>query len=65
MTLTSTLSSDSQPVLNPPHCHTVLVYPQVVVGDSVKRLAEIKRDNIHCSPLIYSASYDVIEGNPA
>jgi len=32
------------------------------VGDSVKSLAEVKVENIHCSPLIYPASHATIEG---
>jgi len=31
------------------------------MGDSVKNLAEIKLDNSHCSPLIYEASYAIVE----
>lgn len=34
----------------------------VLVADSVKRLAELKVHNTHCSPLNYPAGYDVIEG---
>ena len=32
------------------------------MGDSVKSLAEVEVDNIHCSPLIYLASHAIIEG---
>ena len=32
------------------------------MGDSVKSLAEVKLDNIHCSPLIYPASHVIIGG---
>jgi len=31
------------------------------MGDCVKSLAEVKLDNIHCSPLIYSASHAIVE----
>jgi len=31
------------------------------MGDSVKSLAEVKVDNIHCSPLIYPASHAIVE----
>ena len=34
----------------------------VLVADSVKRLAEVKVHNTHCSPLNYPAGYDVTEG---
>jgi len=63
----ATLSSASQPVLNPPHCPLIyLTLPKFnnkdFVRDSVKHLAEIKVHNIHCSPPIYPASDDIIEG---
>ena len=32
------------------------------MGDSIKSLAEVKVDNIHCSPSIFSASDATIEG---
>jgi len=31
------------------------------MGDSVKSLVEFQLDNIHCSPLIYSARHSVID----
>jgi len=31
------------------------------MGDGVKSHSEVEEDNIHCSPLIYSASYAIIE----
>jgi len=34
-----------------------------IMGDSVKSLAEVEVDNIHCSPLIYSAGHPIIEGH--
>ena len=62
----SPLSSASQPILHPPH-HPV-IYPTLytfhnkdVVGGAIKRLAEVKVHNIHCSPLIYPACNDIIE----
>ncbi|XP_048790623.1 uncharacterized protein LOC125688470 [Lagopus muta] len=61
------LCSASQPVLNPPHCP--LIYPTLpqlcykdVMGDSIKCLAEIKVDYIHCSPHIHPARDNIIEG---
>ncbi|XP_048818304.1 protein shisa-9 isoform X3 [Lagopus muta] len=61
------LCSASQPVLNPPHCP--LIYPTLpqlcykdVMGDSIKCLAEIKVDYIHCSPPIHPARDNIIEG---
>ncbi|XP_052520447.1 uncharacterized protein LOC128071593 [Tympanuchus pallidicinctus] len=61
------LCSASQPVLNPPHCP--LIHPTLpqlcykdVVGDSIKSLAEIKVDYIHCSPPIHPARDNIIEG---
>jgi len=33
-----------------------------VMGGNVKSLAEVMVDNIHCSPLIYPAGQDIIEG---
>ena len=61
------LNSSSQQLLNP--AQHPLIYPSFskflnkdVVGQSVKHLAEVKIDNIHCSPLIYPASGDIIEG---
>ncbi|XP_048785824.1 uncharacterized protein LOC125686152 isoform X3 [Lagopus muta] len=60
------LCSASQPVLNPPHCP--LIYPTLpqlcykdVVGDSIKCLAEIKVDYIHCSAPIHPARDNIIE----
>ena len=59
------LSSTSQPVFSSPHhpliCST-LSQPHYkdVVGDSVKYLAEIKVDNIHCSPLFHPVNDDII-----
>ena len=55
----NTLSSASQPVLNPPvYPLTYLTPPkityEVVMGDSVKCLAEVKVHNIHCSLLTFS-----------
>ncbi|XP_048788485.1 uncharacterized protein LOC125687398 [Lagopus muta] len=61
------LCSASQPVLNPPHCP--LIYPTLpqlcykdVMGNSIKCLAEIKVDYIHCSPPIHPARDNIIEG---
>ena len=31
------------------------------MGDSLKSLAAVKVDNIHCSPLIYPAIYAIVE----
>ena len=31
------------------------------MGDSVKSLAEVEVDNIHCSPLIYPAGHAIVE----
>ncbi|KAJ7397362.1 hypothetical protein BTVI_136460 [Pitangus sulphuratus] len=55
-------------VLNPPHCPLIQpTFPEFscedIMGNSVKSLAEIQVDNIHCSPLIYPASYPTVEGN--
>ena len=33
------------------------------MGDSIKNLAEVKVDDIHCSPPIYPAGDAIIEGN--
>ena len=61
----NSLSSAVQLVLNLPHCP--LVYPTLskftykdVMGDSAKRLAEVKIDNIHCSPFIYQTRQDMM-----
>jgi len=61
------LSSASQPVHN--SLHRPLIYPalywlryQDVTGDSIKSLAEVKVDNIHCSPPIFPASDTITEG---
>lgn len=55
------LNSAIQAVLNPVHCHSphphFLSYEDAT-GDRVKSLAEVKAD-IHCSPLIYSASHSI------
>ena len=63
----NSLSSASQPVLNPLHCP--LIYPTLSklhykdsVGDSVKRLVEVKVHSIYCSPPIYPTSDDMVEG---
>ncbi|KAJ7400839.1 hypothetical protein BTVI_101645 [Pitangus sulphuratus] len=53
---------------DPPHCPliqsilTEFTYEDVV-RDSVKSLAEVKVDSIHCSPLIHPSSFFIIEGN--
>ena len=50
------LSFASQPVF---HALSKLHYKDVV-GDSFKDLAEDKAFSIHCSPLMYTASDDII-----
>ena len=32
------------------------------MADSVKSLADVEADNIHCPPLIYLAGHAIIEG---
>ena len=61
------MSFTSQPVLSSPQCPHIypalsMLHYKYVVGDSVKCLAEVKIQNIHCSSLIYPASDGVIEG---
>jgi len=63
----SPLNSTSQPALHPPH--HLFIYPplsqlqyQDIMGDGTKSLAEVKVDDIHCSPSIYPAGDGIREG---
>lgn len=55
-------------VLRPPHCPFIQSAPagfayKVIVEDSVKSLAKVQRDNMHCSSLIHPDSCFIVEGN--
>lgn len=54
-------------VYSSPHCPLTNSTPRkftqsVVMGDSVKSIAEVKIAKIHCCPLMYPASCDIMEG---
>lgn len=66
--LISTLRPTIHVVLNLPYHPLIhptlptLVYEDIM-GDSIKALLEVQVENIHCSPLIYTATCPIIEGN--
>ncbi|XP_071671297.1 uncharacterized protein [Patagioenas fasciata] len=63
---TTSLQPDSAPSQFSAHALIQSNRPELayeeVVRDGVKSLAEVKVDNIHCSPLIYPAGHTITEG---